>query len=152
MLDPWTALSLATSAVQFVDFSSKLISKGVELYRSADGSLVENRDIETANTDLQDLVSRLKGCLSIDSSSTSQIPNPEEQALLRVCDGCLGVATDLSRRLERLSIDDDSKHRRWQSFRKALRSVWSKEGLESTMKRLDMFRSELELHLLVSLK
>jgi len=39
MLDPLSALSLASSIVQLVDFSVKLITDGVELYKAA-GRLV----------------------------------------------------------------------------------------------------------------
>ena len=39
------ALSVASSVVQFVDFSVKVISKGNKYYRSTDGALVENTEL-----------------------------------------------------------------------------------------------------------
>jgi hypothetical protein len=41
-MDPLTALSVAACVVQFVDYGTKLLSKGRELYKSADGALWEN--------------------------------------------------------------------------------------------------------------
>jgi hypothetical protein len=43
-------------------------------------------------------------------------------------------------------------HRKWKSFRQALKSVWNERELDSIVDRLSMFRQELEMHILVSLK
>jgi hypothetical protein len=53
MLDPLTALSLAGNIVQFVDFSTKLLAKGHELYKSADGTSVGYSELEAIAKDLQ---------------------------------------------------------------------------------------------------
>ncbi len=55
MLDPLTALSIASSIVQFVDYGSKLLSKSYELYESADGTTIGNAELEVIAKDLQDL-------------------------------------------------------------------------------------------------
>jgi hypothetical protein len=44
-VDPLTALSLAGTIVQFVDFWSKLLLSGRELYKSGTGSLTVNDEI-----------------------------------------------------------------------------------------------------------
>ena len=59
MLDPFTALSLASGVVQFVDFSSKLISEGQELYKSAEGALTENTELKSVTVDLNHLCEKL---------------------------------------------------------------------------------------------
>jgi hypothetical protein len=53
MLDPLNALSLASAVVQFVDFSSRLISTGYDIYRSNEGAAAENLEIEAATSILQ---------------------------------------------------------------------------------------------------
>ena len=45
VLNALAALSVASSVVQFVDFSVKVISKGNKYYRSTDGALVENTEL-----------------------------------------------------------------------------------------------------------
>jgi hypothetical protein len=60
MLDPLTALSVAGNIVQFIDFSTKLIAKGHELYNSVDGATVGNAELEVIARDLQDLNGRLQ--------------------------------------------------------------------------------------------
>lgn len=53
------AIGLIGNIVQFVDFSGKLI-KSVELYRSHNGTLAENVDIEAATKHLAALSQKLK--------------------------------------------------------------------------------------------
>jgi Fibronectin type III-like domain len=45
-------VGLIGNVVQFVDFSGKLIAKSTELYRSSEGALAENIDVETATNHL----------------------------------------------------------------------------------------------------
>ncbi len=53
MLDPFTALSLASSVIQFVDFGVKLLNESAELYHP--GSLLKHEDFETITNDLIDV-------------------------------------------------------------------------------------------------
>ena len=57
-MEALAALSLAAAVVQFVDFGSRLVSKGQQLYRS--GTLVENMEIEEATKRLRVLVEPLQ--------------------------------------------------------------------------------------------
>jgi len=45
-IDPLSALGLAANVVQFIEFTANLISKGHQIHRAADGSLVENLELE----------------------------------------------------------------------------------------------------------
>jgi hypothetical protein len=56
MLDPFTTLSLVGNLIQFIDFSSKLVTKGREIYRSADGALRENLEVEVVTADFSKVV------------------------------------------------------------------------------------------------
>ena len=50
VLDPWIALTVACSVVQFFDFSVEIISKSNQDYKSTDGALQQNTEhIATAN-------------------------------------------------------------------------------------------------------
>lgn len=52
VMDPITAIRIAGSIVQFVDFGLKVVSKGNHIYRSGDGSLSEDHDPEVLTKDL----------------------------------------------------------------------------------------------------
>ena len=46
VLDPLIAVSLAGNIVQFIDFTTKLVSKGHKIYKTTDGILIENAELE----------------------------------------------------------------------------------------------------------
>lgn len=60
MLDPLTALSVAGTIVQFVDFGTKPLSQANELYKSSVGTLKSNYELELVMTDLRGLVIKLR--------------------------------------------------------------------------------------------
>lgn len=54
-MDPLSALSIATSVIQFLDFGANLLCKGTEIYHSAQGSLVENVQLEAIASNMLEL-------------------------------------------------------------------------------------------------
>lgn len=58
MLDPLTALSLASSVVQLVDFSIKLLAESKEIYQK--GSTLEHKDLGLLIEDLGLLSNQLE--------------------------------------------------------------------------------------------
>lgn len=59
-MDPLTALSLAGTIVQFVDFGSKLLVECHQLYKSKSGSLTVNDELSLATEDLRMVVDKLQ--------------------------------------------------------------------------------------------
>jgi hypothetical protein len=147
-MDPLSCLGIASSIVQFVDFGLRVVSKGKQIYRSVDGSLAENLDLEIVTNDLLVLQAKLQCFRTAASSPQSDSYNANAfETLSRAC-------ADLAvRLLERLNMAKaQGRFRRWKSLRQALKSVWSKQDIEEMANRLHRFRSELQLHILVSLK
>lgn len=68
-MDPVTAIGLASSPVQFVDFGIRVVSKGFKIYRSVDGCLIENLDLEVVTNDLIVLQKKLATKPGIEASS-----------------------------------------------------------------------------------
>ena len=64
--------------VQFVDFSSKLVSKSVQLYQSSNGTLAKNTDAETVTNHLRLLNDKLN-----DAANTAS-----DAALQSLCKSC----------------------------------------------------------------
>lgn len=135
-------IGLVGNIVQFVDFSGKLISKSAELYRSSEGALAENSDIETAVNHLVLLTNKLKDA---DAATTTG-----DSALQSLCKSCGTTADQLLAVLDKVKVK--GKQDKWKSIRKALRSVWSKEEIEELGRRLERFREELNLHVTVDLR
>jgi hypothetical protein len=55
MLDPLTALSVASSILQLVDFGGRLLGLTLEAVRSTHGTVEENVDISVLAGDLEEL-------------------------------------------------------------------------------------------------
>jgi hypothetical protein len=148
VLDPFTALSLAGNAIQFVEFASKIVSKGNEIRK--DGAASETLVLEYTTTRLQELTIGLRnhnrevlgvGCLSKD-----------DQILEDVSRDCVDVGSVLLDKLQKVKVLDSDKHRRWKSWRQALKLVWRKEDLDMFAKKLAAFKSQLEFGILIALK
>lgn len=149
MLDPLTALSVAGNIVQFIDFSTKLIAKGHELYDSVDGASVGNAELEVIVKDLQDLNGRLQSPRP--SENVKAVVSDSDLALQKLSKKCSGAAAELTDALNKLKVQGTA-NRRWKSVRQALKGLMRKEELDAMVKRLQLFRDELNLHILVSMR
>lgn len=96
VLDPLTAIGLVGNIVQFVDFSSNIISKSRQLYQSADGALTENIDTETVTKDLIELNTKLQAGGS---------PTAGTSPLEILSRSCSDVADELLTALGKLKVD-----------------------------------------------
>lgn len=145
-MDPLSALSLAATLVQLVDFTSKVVSKGYHIYNAADIALPQNAALEYIVTDLQNLNARLKHHESLGCATK------DEQALEDLSTSCAVLANEVISKLNKLKVAGDESHRKWKSFRQALKSVWNKEELDAMAAKLSEYRNQLEFHILLSLK
>ncbi|KAH8775890.1 hypothetical protein BGZ57DRAFT_369000 [Hyaloscypha finlandica] len=137
VLDPFTAIGLAGNIVQFVDYSSKLISSTYEIYRSSTGSSKNHVYLEAIATRLLELNRTLEQPKLTGTKSY-------DKALLELRAECSQDAEDLLRLIEALRAKKDSK---WSSFRKALRSAWEKEAISRLEGRLVAHRNEIATQL-----
>ncbi|KAL9108602.1 MAG: hypothetical protein Q9227_006688 [Pyrenula ochraceoflavens] len=145
VLDALAALSLATAAVQFLEFGIKIISKSKEIYESADGLSADQVEQAAVSTRLLDLTKELLQAQH--ASAKAKKLSKAEESLRSIVGECATLADDFQGTLESVKIT--GRHRRWKSFRQALKSVWTKDGLEKRVRRLDRLRQEVILQLLV---
>ena len=139
-MEALAAIGLVGNIVQFVDFSGKLISKSAQLYYSYDGALQENIDIENAAKHLLLLNKKLK-----DDAVTVG-----DGALQTLCLSCREAAINLLEALDKVKVKD--KQQKWESIRKALRSIWSKEEVKALEQRLAKIKDDLNLRVVVGLR
>ncbi len=147
-MDPLTSLSLASNVIQIVDFSTQLVSKGYKIYKSADGTLAENLDAEAVTNSLKTLSGKLQG--SIENNRNSEGLSDDDQRLINLCTKCQDLASELLTKLDRVKVT--GKNLKWKSARQALKSVCKKEDLDQLVSRLESYRSEINLHITISLR
>ena len=132
-------VALVGNLLQFVDMTTKVISKSTQLYRSTNGKLVENLDMEKVAHDLKVLTKKLH-----------QSSNPEDPILNELCLSCIAVSEQFSEALAELQIK--GKQSRSKTLRKALKTIWGADRIQSLNSRLQGFREQLILHLSVDIR
>ena len=145
VLDPGSAISLAAAVIQFVDFGTKLISKGTQIYKSENGVLADDEERSGISSRLSNLNKGLSD--SIINSQLDKKSSPAELALIEVTLACRVQADEFTSAIEKLKIT--GKHRKWNSFRQALKSIWSKEELKRKFDHLNCLQHQVLVHLLV---
>lgn len=147
-MEALSAISLASNIVQFLEFGLRVLSKGKKIYRSVDGALEENLDLEIVTSDLLVMQTKLKSTLL--SSNHTQLVLDDVKAFNTLSESCAGLAEKLLERLNMVKVQ--RRFRRWKSLRQALKIVWSKQDIENMKNILQSFRSEMQTHLLISLR
>ena len=135
------AVSLAGNILQFIDFITSVVSKSVEIYSSASGTLREHNDQESITNDIKSLSSIIR-----DGESAG----PSDPMLQRLCTQCIEVAEELQAALDDHKIKGN--HKKTESIRKSLKALWGKEKLLALEERVSSFRQELTLHVAVDLR
>ena len=122
-----SALSVAASVAQFIDFAFSLVSDSREIYKSVEG--LPSRQVEafTAAKRLIELSERIKVSRQVGQPGVRDL-SPDERALEAICDGCISVANELTSRLKRLKVEDAHRFRGFRSFRQALRRCVVEQG------------------------
>ena len=147
VLEALAAVSLAGSIVEFVEFTTKVISKGRQYHSSSTGSLDEDIKLQAFGDNLQRLSKNLTA--SLESFASSKLTK-EEKALKKVAVSCEQTGRELGIAIDSLKINETGT--RWKSFRHALKSEWNKEQIDTTLQKLRLAREDLVIHLLVVLK
>jgi hypothetical protein len=150
-MDPLCALSVAASVAQFLEFGCSLVSNSKQIFRSVGGALPANIKVEDATKRLVKLSEGIKSGLVL-GGQDPYLTSKEDDALRAICDGCIAASITLLSKLDKLKVQDDDRMRRYKSIRQALKSVWSQKSLDELAEQLKHFRSEMDAHVLVSLR
>jgi len=135
MLDPLTAISLASSVVQFTDFGIKLIRGSIKLYKTPDGVHADYADLETKIDHARKFAKRVMRPFD----NTGEPMSRDEEELRELAKSCGLIALDLLSVLHDLKVKKPAgPGRMWESFRKVVeaRTPWNKDKIEALSKRL----------------
>ena len=151
MAEPFTIIGIASSIVQLVDFSSKLISESREIYLSANGISSAHAELELISIDLKCLSDKLSAQISAQSSKIlASSPSDDEVRLHQLASSCHEISCEILAVLQ--DVKAKHPHHRWQSFRQAVKGVWNREKIQDLERRLDRVRGEVLLHLVTIMR
>ncbi len=145
VIDPLTALGIASNIISFIDFGIQVLAKGRELHKSATGRVIEHDEFHIATGRLQQLREGIDSSLQSLSSRTSL--TRAEEALQEITAECQEISKEFQDALSTFTAEPGQSP--WKSFRRAFKALWKRDGLERMQQRLNNQREQLVLHLLV---
>ncbi|KAK4569996.1 hypothetical protein LTR86_002966 [Recurvomyces mirabilis] len=145
MLDPLSAISLASAIVQLVDFSSKLLIEGYGVYKSETGATEESQEVQRATERLHELANRLSGPRKVWKTS-------EELALWELAAEAQQVSEQLLDLLAECKISSAGLVRTWDAVRKTIRRHVKAEKYANLQNRLDRIQRDISVQLLAILR
>ncbi|KAJ4297976.1 hypothetical protein N0V90_005875 [Kalmusia sp. IMI 367209] len=150
MAEALLALGVAASIVQLIGFTSSLISKGSEIYKTADGELLEHVEFEAIANHIQSLNSQIAWTPRLHQKGNKLSSSKSEHQLEGLCDSCNEVAWSLLTAIQELKSEGGNK--KWDTFQQALRSVWKHDKIQKLTERLERYRRTIDSVLLQILR
>jgi len=146
-MDPFSALAIASSVVQFVDYGSKLLHIFVKLCKS-DGALPENVDLESSTQELKKLSRRLAATSR--NAATTVSDSDHDRAVRRLAESSKETADKLLDLLESLKVH--KTYNKLQSLQQALKTMRKKDKIESLQRKLETLQKQINTRLLALMK
>ncbi|SPO06621.1 uncharacterized protein DNG_09311 [Cephalotrichum gorgonifer] len=142
------SLAVATAVVQFVQFTSGLIAKGIAIHSSAAGLTVDCDELATITKSLSQSSEEIRK--SLEERAKRRRLTGNENDLEKIAVDCQKVADELVEVLGSLTLK--SPRTKWRSFRHALRATWNEGKVKSLEDRIDRFREQMMVNFLISLR
>lgn len=155
-MDPLTALSLAGNIIQFVDFGTKLLSQGYELYKSTGGKLEVDEEVELITSDLSGLINKIQYAIKVQKapSATTQTlthsSNAHQPVFDKICDEATRIAQIILAKLETLKIDN-TKNRKLETFKRIWKRLWSQKEIDELVNSLSRLKDVINTEALAAI-
>ena len=143
------AFGLAANAIQFIDFGGRVLSKSYKLYRSKSHE-VEDSGLEIVTRDLQRVAECLHSSIRQDPERLRQPLSQNDIHLQELANRCWDTCRGLLAALDALKTG--AQHGKWKTFRAALKAVWTEDEIELLQRKLDAYRQELIINILLALR
>lgn len=144
MAEAVASLALASSILQVIDFGTKVVSTASKVYQASKRKEPSLNELEMI---YKNLVSTLD---TIETDDTEMVDNGV-LGMKSLAKGCSDLAKELLDTWHKIGFDKEVKTKH-QALWVALKHVWKDEKIRSLQARLDEFRSQLTMCLLVSLR
>ena len=119
MLDPLTAISLASAVVQFTDFGIELVRGSIEVYHSANGVNSERSNLELKITHARKLADSIIS--PFEHNENDGLASGDGNELRKLAESSKRIANDLLSVLNDLKVKKPAgSGRKLESFRKAV--------------------------------
>ena len=148
MAEAIAALSLASNILQVIDFGSKFASTAWKIYKAAHHSLEsldEVKSLRVINDNLSDVLRDIRT-----QSGGADPASGSNQGIVNLAKECATLAEELLQSLNKLGLGNTARKR--DALRAAFKLTWKEKEIVTLQARLNDFRSQLTLGLLVSMR
>ncbi|KAJ4386171.1 hypothetical protein N0V93_009064 [Gnomoniopsis smithogilvyi] len=145
IMDPVSAIGLASSIIAILDFSWELVAGTWEIYRSPDGTSDENAQLEDVIEDLKSLTDSLASQAQIPAKTTA------ENKIKRLAQYCQEDSQTLLDLLSGLRIVG-KRRTIWRSLNSKWKSILKKNEVAQLKAQLQENRAEIQFHLTVMIQ
>jgi len=145
-MEPLSALAVACAVIQLVEFGSKLVGTGLEVYKSTDGAPEEVVEIEALAAHAEQLSKKLA------SSNKTHIldTGAQDEAKLReLASRSKKLANEIVAILLKIRGEP---HKTWSAVRTSVQLKWNWDKIKNLQARLDAVKSEISLQLLCMMR
>jgi hypothetical protein len=147
MLDPLTALGLAASIIQLVEFGGKVLSTGYAInqaVRKGKEALEEDLQLGRLTQDLEDVNAKLLSALSANSGPLSR----EDERLQELAVSCQDTAVKLLDILDDQKVKEKAPFKEWAALKKAIKKARRQSEVQRLEEQLTKYRQQLSTNLL----
>jgi hypothetical protein len=141
------ALSLAANILQVVQCGLRFVSVAWGIYRSGQGGVDIFSDLHTISNDLEVVLRQIQ---TDAPGSAPQNSASSCGGIFQLAEECAKVARQMLDSLENLGLPE--KGRKREALKAAFKLTWRSDDIKSLQRRLEEFRSQLILNLVVSLR
>lgn len=134
-MEALAAIGLASSIVQFVDFSSKIVARAVKIYSSASGMTAEFEDIEVVTEELCLFTRRLR------DPAADRLATDEHSNLLLLRSRCVELCKELEQLVQGTKARKAGS--RISSLKASVKGLRQEKKLEELQVRLDRYRAQI---------
>jgi hypothetical protein len=146
-MDPISATSLAAAIVQLADFTTKVLSRSQELYKSTRGALIQHEELQCVT----DMFSKMLAEIGTGQDAEYRSSDKHMSGLGTVVAEAQKTTNELLHLLSQLTRSPGSSER-WKSVRQAVLTVWRDDKLRDLEKRVDRYRNQVSLALMNDLR
>lgn len=147
MLDPLTALSLAGTIIQLVDFGSKIVTHTLVISSRDGGSTNILDELHLVTSELQVLCTKLEQPRILVSPIS-----PAETSLENLRKASAVLTDELLTKLNRLNRPGSKQKKKWKVFADAVMMAWNEDALLALGQRLSNLREAMETFLVLALR
>jgi len=130
-----------------VDFGISVADHALEIYRSSEGVLDQNLQIQTMATDLTLITADLQSSIAV-SEKLGLVRNAQE--LMKTARDCHKSSRQLLEALSRLKVDGERT--KWKAIGRSLYTAWAKKEIGEAALQMARYRQVIDTRLLIDIR